>query len=78
MPTALRVGAYRMFFYSLENNEPAHIHIERDDMVAKYWLNPVALAANNGFRSHELTKLGALVIEHQVLLQETWIAHFSG
>ncbi len=66
-----------MFFYSLENNEPAHIHIERDDMVAKYWLNPVELAANNGFRSHELTKLRALVIEHRILLQEAWIAHFS-
>jgi hypothetical protein len=55
MPTVLRVDGYRFFFYSLENNEPAHIHVERGDNAAKYWLNPVGLAMNDGFRSHELT-----------------------
>lgn len=77
MPTVLRTGGYRFFFYSLENNEPAHIHVEYGDSVAKYWLNPVTLAMNNGFRSHELTKLRTLVIEHRDTLQESWNAHFG-
>ena len=32
MPTILRIGPYRFHFYSREDNEPAHIHIERDDL----------------------------------------------
>lgn len=77
MPTVLRVRGYRLFFYSLENNEPSHVHIEHGEHVAKYWLNPVTLATNNGFRSHELTKLRMLVIEHRHTLQEAWNARFS-
>lgn len=77
MPTVLRVDGYRFFFYSLENNEPAHIHVERGENAAKYWLNPVGLAMNDGFRSHELTRLRALVIEHRNTLQEAWNAHFG-
>jgi hypothetical protein len=46
MPTVLWIGPYRFFFYSRENQEPPHIHVERDDNVAKYWLEPVALASN--------------------------------
>lgn len=77
MPTVLRIDGYRFFFYSLENNEPPHIHIERGENVAKYWLSPVSLAMNDGFRSHELTRLRQLVIEHKTTLQEAWNAHFG-
>ena len=77
MPTVLCIDGYRFFFYSLENNEPPHIHIERGENVAKYWLSPVSLAMNDGFRSHELTRLRQLVIKHKTTLQEAWNAHFS-
>ena len=77
MPTVLRAEGYRFFFYSRENNEPPHIHIEQGDRVAKFWLDPVTLAMNKSFRSHELTKLRALVIEHRHTLQEAWDAHLS-
>jgi hypothetical protein len=77
MPTVLRIGGYRFFFYSLENNEPSHIHVEHGDRAAKYWLTPVTLAMNNGFRSNELTKLRQLVTEHRTTFQEAWNAHFG-
>ncbi len=77
MPTVLRVQGYRLFFYSLENNEPPHIHIEQGGNAAKYWLNPVKLAMNDGFRSHELTRLRTLVVEHREILQEAWNGRFS-
>jgi hypothetical protein len=77
MPTILRIASYRFFFYSLENNEPPHVHVEAGENVAKYWLNPVELAMNDGFRSHELTKLRLLVIEHRIKLAEAWDAHFG-
>ena len=56
MPTVLRIGAYRFYFYSHEIHEPPHIHIDRDNLSAKFWLEPVALAKNIGFRGKELRK----------------------
>jgi hypothetical protein len=49
MPTVLRVGPYRLFFYSSDGGEPAHVHIERDPCVAKVWLEPVRLARSRGY-----------------------------
>jgi hypothetical protein len=43
-PTVLQFFGFRLFFYSLENGEPSHIHVEDADMTAKYWLNPVELS----------------------------------
>jgi Domain of unknown function (DUF4160) len=31
-----------------------HIHVRREWMVCKFWLMPVALAANHGFPVHEV------------------------
>ncbi|MFL5068992.1 MAG: DUF4160 domain-containing protein [Xanthobacteraceae bacterium] len=55
------ISGFRFFFYSLEGSEPAHVHIEHGDSIAKFWLNPVSLAESRGFRSHELTRLRILV-----------------
>ena len=65
MPTVLRIGPYRFFFYSHEPNEPPHIHIDRDSLSAKFWLVPVHLAKNIGFPPNELSKLEKMVKEHQ-------------
>ncbi|MGK2926993.1 MAG: DUF4160 domain-containing protein [Lysobacterales bacterium] len=54
MPTVLRQGPYRFFWYSHEPNEPAHVHIDRDQCSAKFWLEPVGFARNIGFSRHEL------------------------
>lgn len=43
MPTALRIDTYRFFFYSGDRDEPPHVHIERVDNKAKFWLDPVRL-----------------------------------
>ena len=36
MPTVLRFEAYRFYFYSHETNEPPHIHVDRDNLSAKF------------------------------------------
>ena len=77
MPTVLRIGAYRFYFYSHEPNEPPHIHIDRDNLSAKFWLLPVALAKNIGFRPKELRKLESLVRDNQSKLVEAWNGYFS-
>jgi Domain of unknown function (DUF4160) len=43
MPTVLRIGPYRFFFYSGDFAEPKHVHIERDEYIAKFWLDPIRL-----------------------------------
>jgi hypothetical protein len=47
-------GRIRFYFYNHEPNEPPHIHVDRDRLSAKFWLDPVSLARNIGFRAHEL------------------------
>ncbi len=72
MPTILRIGPYRFHFYSREDNKPVHIHIARDDLECKFWLEPVALARNFGFPGLELNKLAELVETNKVTLIESW------
>jgi hypothetical protein len=74
MPTVLRSGPYRFYFYSHEPNEPPHIHVDRDDLSAKFWIDP---AANFGFRAHELREIQLLVNKHRELFLETWNEFFG-
>lgn len=77
MPTVLQVGGYRFFFYANENAEPAHVHIQRERMLAKFWLQPVALSSSSGFAAHELKKLLGLAQENQPVLVEAWNEFFG-
>ena len=77
MPTALRVGPYRFYFYSHEPNEPPHVHVDRDNLSAKFWLSPVHLARNIGFTPRDLNTLERMVEEHQNDLMEKWYGYFG-
>jgi hypothetical protein len=77
MPTVLIVGPYSFIFFSSDRDEPPHIHIKRDKQLVKYWLNPIELAKNRGFREHELNQLEKLVNEHQTQLINAWHDYFN-
>ena len=77
MPVALRVKGYRFFFFSLEGNEPPHIHVEQAERFAKFWLHPVSLVKSRGFRSNELSEIQKIVEENLDILLEKWNEHFS-
>lgn len=77
MPTVLRVGRFRFFFFSNEGQEPPHIHIKAGDDEAKYWLQPVCLAANYGFNTAELNQIQRLIQDHQQELEEAWNDYFT-
>jgi hypothetical protein len=64
MPTVMRIGPYRLHFFSREGHEPPHIHITREEMEAKIWLRPVALESNYGFAKSELVRIEKPVAEH--------------
>jgi len=57
MPTILKVGPYRFFFYAGDKDEPKHIHVERDEKIAKFWLDPVRLQFSSGFSRMEIGKI---------------------
>ena len=76
MPTVLRSGPYRIYFVSHDLNEPPHVHVDRDDQSAKFWLAPVALARNLGFNAVELRRIQRLVAEHEPQLVEAWNGYF--
>lgn len=77
MPTVLRFGPYRLFFFSGDRVEPPHVHVARDENEAKFWLGPVRLHASDGFRSAELRRVTALVEENEEQLWEAWHGYFS-
>lgn len=78
MPTVLRSGPYRFFFYAGDRDEPPHVHVERDDNTAKFWLEPVRLERSGGFRSQELNRIRNLVAENQEQLRRSWDDYFEG
>lgn len=77
MPTVLRNGPYRCFFYAGDREEPPHVHVERDANVAKFWLDPVRLAGSGGFRSAEIGSIHRLVEEHREDLLRSWNEFFN-
>jgi hypothetical protein len=77
MPTVLRVGRYRFAFFSNEGQEPPHVHIKADGNQAKFWLDPIALASNYGFKAYELNEIERITREHQAELLEAWHEHLG-
>lgn len=77
MPTIAIIGPYRFFFYSSDIDEPPHIHIGRDNLIAKFWLQPIRLQNSGGFKSKELNRIQTLVEENQARFLEEWNEYFS-
>jgi uncharacterized protein DUF4160 len=77
MPTVLRTGPYRFYFWSHELGEPPHIHVDREEKSAKFWMQPIALARNLGFRAHELRRIRDLIVAHHDEFLEAWNGHFG-
>ncbi len=75
MPTVLRVNGYRFFFYSADCSEPAHIHVERGTLVAKFWLNPITLSDTGRFRQRQLNEIRRIIEDYQSELLTAWAEH---
>ena len=78
MPTVLRTGPYRFFFYATDRDEPPHIHVEREDNVIKFWLDPMRLQYSIGFTRREIRRIEKIIQEQGKQLLEAWNAYFSG
>jgi hypothetical protein len=80
MPTVFRERGYRFFFYSNEGSprEPVHIHVEKNDVEAKFWLRPeVRLAYNDGYDARTLRELVAIVDIQRERIERAWNEYFG-
>lgn len=70
MPTVLRIGAYRFYFYSYDCGEPRHTHVDRESRSATFWLDPdVALADNHRYSGKELRDVERMIREDLEVLK---------
>ena len=76
MPTVLRWGPYRAYFYSNERGEPAHVHVRAGSRETKVWLHDLTVAINTGYAAHELGDIIRHLRLHRITLLEAWNEHF--
>ena len=72
MPVVLRVDGFKFFFFANEGMEPMHVHVEKGDGAAKFWLKPIRLSQNYGLRAQELSKARRIIDENENLLVGKW------
>ena len=77
MPTILRDGPYRFFFYSGDRDEALHVHIERDEKIAKVWLDPIRLHNSGGFNRTEIAKILGIIKKNREIMMEAWHDYFG-
>ncbi len=77
MPTIMRIGPYRFFFYAGDRDEPIHVHVERDDQVVKFWIDPVRLYKSGGFSRNEIGRIHKMIEENRENIVEAWNEYFG-
>jgi hypothetical protein len=76
MPAVKNIpGPYRFFFYSFDCNEPMHVHVQRERIICKFWLDPIVLSKNNGFASKELNIIREIIYNNRTKIMEAWYEH---
>ena len=76
-PTVFRIGNYRFFFFSKEENR-IHIHVISSDGEAKFWLEPtISLATYSGYSPRQLNSLQKIVQRHKHEIIKKWKEHLK-
>jgi hypothetical protein len=76
MPTIKDIsGPHRFFFYSFDCNEQMHVHVQRERMICKFWMQPVVLARNQGFAPKELSTIREIILKNRNKIMEAWYEH---
>jgi hypothetical protein len=52
-----------------------HVHVRTEDMVCKFWLEPIELCSNHGFSAHELSTIRNEIRAKLVKIIEAWHEH---
>jgi len=77
MPTVLKIGPYRFYFFSREESR-MHIHVSCPDGEAKFWLDPeIELATNYKLSRVQLKQIEKLVEDHYDEFETAWNHYFQ-
>lgn len=77
MPTVLYEQGFRFSFYSKDRDEPAHIHAEKGQGRAKWWLDPLREARSRGFNAADRSRIRRIIEDRQSYLLDQWRKKFS-
>jgi len=77
MPTVVRVGSYRLAFYSSNGSEPPHVHVISANGQAKFWLDPLSLARSVAISARELRQIESIVSDNREQLLRSWHEYFD-
>ncbi|MBI4373042.1 MAG: DUF4160 domain-containing protein [Candidatus Omnitrophica bacterium] len=77
MPTLFILNGFRFFFFSNEGSEPIHVHTEKGEKYAKFWLRPIRLARNYKFSSMELKRIRDMIEHRENEIEEKWNEYFN-
>jgi len=64
MPTLI-IDGFKFRFYSSDINEPPHVHVLREENVAKIWLNEIEVEYNHGYNQPTLNRILKITRENQ-------------
>jgi len=77
VPTLLRIGPYRFFFWSHEH-EPPHVHVESAHGRAVVDLAVVEVKKARGYTARERAQIRAIVVRHREAFPRRWHGYFGG
>ena len=76
-PTVFRIGAFRFFFFSREEQR-LHVHVSHTDGEAKFWIEPIVeLAVNLGLSQSQIREAMVLIKSHEQEIRHAWSMHFG-
>ncbi|MBC6427585.1 MAG: DUF4160 domain-containing protein [Ekhidna sp.] len=76
MPAILKHSGYRFFFY-VNDHQPKHIHIEKDNKTAKFNLEHLQLIKSRKFNASEIREIRKLVENNITLFIKKWDEYFN-
>ncbi|MDP4220346.1 MAG: DUF4160 domain-containing protein [Bacteroidota bacterium] len=79
MPNVFRrpINGYRLFFYSNEGSEPPHVHVQKAENAAKFWIDPVKLDWNEGFSSQQISFIEKMIRARKTRILNAWNEYFT-
>ena len=76
MPTILKIRGWRLFFYANERGEPMHVHCQKGECDAKYWLDAEEFEAIEAFAyrmsPRDKRTVRQIIFDHFDYIVEQW------
>jgi hypothetical protein len=78
MPTVLTYRGIRFYFYSLEGNEPIHIHMSKGNAFGKIWIEPcLSVEYLYNFTHAEVRDIFWILEKNIPYIKTKWHEHFA-